>query len=151
MAFKSGAYIGIGFAQGMLSQLAIVQSAANKLAAAADKAVRAKAKIHSPSRVATADGRYYGRGLANGLLDMVGTVYNAAEKLLAFPTVSTPNLAMAYNGELSSDYNYSNRAEYIIEVPLAVDGKEFAKATADYTQAELDKKAHRESRKRGKV
>ena len=58
---------------------------------------------------------------------------------------------MAYGGELSTDYNYSNSSEYTIEVPLTVDGKEFARATATYTQNELSKRENRESRKHGRV
>ena len=150
-AFSAGAFISQGFAQGMLSQLGVIQSAAARMAAAADKAIRAKAKIHSPSKVATADGRYYGKGLANGLLDMVKEVWDAAEQLVSIPAVATPNMALAYAGELVSDYNYSSNSEYTIEVPLTVDGKEFARATAVYTQDELNRRQTREERKRGKV
>jgi hypothetical protein len=121
------------------------------MAAAADKAVRAKAKIHSPSRIAEKLGHYWGGGYANGLSDMFKTVWDSAERLVSIPTVATPNLAMAYSGELSADYDYRRNAEFHIEVPLAVDGKEFAKATVDYTEEELNKKQTRNDRKRGKI
>lgn len=150
-AFAAGAYISKGFALGMRSCLAEIESAAARMAIAADKAIRAKAKIHSPSKIATADGRFVGKGFANGILDMVKTVWNAAEKLFNIPTIATPDLAMAYSGELVSDYDYYRQSEYTIEVPLSVDGREFAKATASYTQDELDKKQKREDRKHGKV
>lgn len=150
-AYKAGAYISRGFANGMLSCLGTVQSAAAKIAAAADKAVRAKAKIHSPSKVAAGLGSYWGEGFANGIDDMVKRVWDAAENLVSIPTVKTPDLAMAYGGEMSSDYRYYSESEYTIVVPLSVDGKEFASATAKYTQSELDKRQLRESRKHGKV
>jgi hypothetical protein len=121
------------------------------MAAAADKAVRAKAKIHSPSKVSTKDGRYWGQGLANGIIDKVRAVRNAAERLITLPAISTPKLALAYGGELGSEYNYSNSSEYVIEVPLTVDGREFARATASYSQDELNKRQNRENRKHGKV
>lgn len=150
-AYAAGAYISKGFANGMRSQLASIKSAAAQMAAAAEKAVKAKAKIHSPSKVAEGLGQYWGEGYTNGLLDMVKDAWHAATELVSVPQVATPNLALAYGGELSSDYNYSRNAEYVIEVPLSVDGKQFAKATASYTEAELNKKATRDSRKLGKA
>lgn len=150
-AFAAGAYISRGFALGMHSCLGEIERAAARMAAAADKAIRAEAKIHSPSKIATDDGRFVGKGYANGLLDMVKTVWNAAEKLFTIPTIATPDLAMAYSGEMVSEYDYYRQAEYTIEVPLAVDGREFAKATVSYTQDELDKKQKREDRKHGRV
>jgi hypothetical protein len=82
---------------------------------------------------------------------MVKDAWKAAENLVSVPQIATPNLAMAYGGELSSDYSYSSSSEYVIEVPFSVDGREFARATANYTQAELDRKYTRDSRKQGKV
>lgn len=149
-AYSAGAYISQGFAQGMLSQLATIQSAAARMAAAADKAVRAKAKIHSPSRVAEGLGSYWGEGYVNGLLNMVQDAWRAAQELVSIPSVATPNLALAYGGEMSADYDYFRNSEYTIDVPLSIDGKVVARATAKYTQEELDKNQTRESRKHGK-
>ena len=150
-AFNAGAFISKGFALGMLSCLGTIQSAAAKMAAAADKAVRAKAKIHSPSKVSTDAGEYFAEGWVNGIVSKMQDVWAAAEKLVTLPALSTPSVAMAYSGELSSDYEYSRSAEYTIEVPLTVDGKEFARATATYTQEEIDKKQARNDRKHGRI
>ena len=150
-AFNAGANISQGFAQGMRSQLSVIRSAAAQMAEAADKAVKAKAKIHSPSKVSAGLGSYWGEGFVNGIANMAKDAWAAAEELVSIPTVATPRLAMAYGGELSTDYNYSNSSEYTIEVPLTVDGKEFARATATYTQNELSKRENRESRKHGRV
>lgn len=149
-AYSAGAYISIGFAMGMLSQLGVIRSAANKMAAEADKAVRAKAKIASPSKVSTGLGAYWGKGFANGISDMANKVWNAAENLVAIPTVATPNLA-SFGGEMAAEYDYYRNAEYVISVPLTIDGKEFARTTATYTQNELDKRQTRESRKHGRA
>ena len=151
LAFSAGSFVSQGFAQGMLSMLGVIQSAASKMAAAADKAIRAKAKIHSPSKISTEDGEDYGQGWVNGILSKAKEAWNAAEKLVSMPTVATPDLAMAYSGELSSDYDYYRQSDYTIEVPLSVDGREFARATASYTQDELDKKQARNSRKHGMI
>lgn len=150
-AYAAGAYISQGFAQGMLSCLSVIRSAAAQMAAAADEAVRAKAKIHSPSKVSDKLGSYWGEGFANGIASMAKDVWDAATELVSIPNVATPNLAMAYGGEMSADYDYYRNSEYTIEVPLYVDGKEFAKANATYMQDELDKKQTRDRRKHGKV
>ena len=151
LAFSAGSFVSVGFANGMLSQLAIIRSAANQMVAAADKAIRAKAKIASPSKLFYGEGNYCGMGFVNALEDSEKAAYRAAAGLINIPAVAVPEFAGGYNGELSTDYNYSNRAEYVIEVPLNVDGREFARATADHTQAELNRKQLREDRKYGKV
>ena len=150
-AYSSGAYISKGFAAGMRSCLGEIRAAASAIVAAANAAIEAKARIASPSKVTTKLGGYYGKGYVNGILDNVKAAWKAAEKLVSIPQVAAPKLAMAYGGEMSADYDYFRSAEYVIEVPLAVDGREFARATATYTQDELDKRQTRDSRKRGKV
>lgn len=150
-AYAAGAYISRGFAQGMLSCLGIIRSAAAQMAAAADEAVRAKAKIHSPSRVADKLGGYWGSGLAGGMLGKVKEVWNAAEKLISIPAIQTPDLQFAYAGDMSADYEYYRNTEYTIVVPVEIDGKEVARTTAPYTEEELNKRQRREQRKHGKA
>lgn len=150
-ARTAGTMISRGFAAGMRSCLGQIRSAANEMVKAANKAIRAKAKIHSPSRVTMAFGEYYGEGYELGILGMVRDAKRAAEKLISVPTASVPTLAMAYEGGLSSEYDYYRQNDYTIEVPLTVDGKEFARATAKYSQEELNKRTTRDNRKKGKV
>lgn len=149
--YRAGAYISQGFAQGMLSQLAAIQRAAAQMASAADAALRAKARIASPSKVAAQEGRYWGEGLAIGIASMEAKVRKAAESLFLIPNVNTPRLAMAYSGEMSADYDYYQDSSYTIEVPVRVDGREVAKATATYTQEEIERQQARDNRKRGNV
>lgn len=82
-ATAAGGYIGKGLANGMASTLSRVRSVAAQLAAAADAAIRAKAKIASPSKVAHKSGAFIGTGLANGMLSKVNAVTAAAKKLAA--------------------------------------------------------------------
>lgn len=82
-ATAAGGYIGKGLANGMASTLSRVRSVAAQLAAAADAAIRAKAKIASPSKVAHRSGAFIGAGLANGMLSKVNAVTAAAKKLAA--------------------------------------------------------------------
>lgn len=150
-AYSAGAYISKGFANGMLSQLAVIRSAAAQMAVAADKALRAKAKIHSPSRVSESSGEYYGDGWVGGILNRVKDAKRAAEKLFYIPNVATPQLAYAYNGELSADADYIRNQSYNITVVSELDGREVGRGTAKYTKEELDKMESRERRKFGKV
>lgn len=150
-AYSAGAYISIGFANGMRSQLAVIRSAANQMAAAAEKAVRAKAKIHSPSRVSDKLGYYWAVGYIDRIKSMTKDARAAAEQLVNVPQVATPALVGAYGGELSADYEYNREVHYTIKVPLSIDGREFAKAEVGYMQEELNIKQKREDRKHGKV
>ena len=131
-AYTSGAYIGIGLANGMRSQLGTVRAVAAQLAAAADEAIRAKARIGSPSKVADKNGMWVGQGFVNGIEGMYGKVRKAAYGLFDIPQLSNPKLAFAgINASLSDDYSYYHDVHYTIEVPLDVNGREFAKATYD--------------------
>lgn len=150
-AYSSGAFIGKGLANGMSSCLGRVRSIASKLVAQANKAIEAKAKIGSPSKITTQYGKWYGEGYVNGINGMIKKAHSTAESLVTIPQVQTPSLSMAYSGGMSSDYSYSSNSSYIIEVPVNVDGKEVARVTAPYTQAELNKREKRENRKKGKV
>lgn len=63
-----GAMIGQGLAQGMYSSLGAVTAAANALVAQAERAARAKAQIHSPSRLfRDSVGRFLPMGVAVGI------------------------------------------------------------------------------------
>lgn len=150
-AYSAGAYFSQGFAQGMLSQLSAIQRAATLMSAAADKAVRAKLKIHSPSQVSEDSAEYYGIGFVKKFKEMRRKVWAAAQNLVAIPQVATPDLSLTYGGEMSEDYEYYRNAEYTIVVPVEIDGKEVARTTAPYTEAELNKRQSRDSRKHGNV
>ena len=131
-AYTSGAYIGIGLANGMRSQLGTVRAVAAQLAAAADEAIQAKARIGSPSKVMAKNGMWIGQGLVNGIEGMYSKVHKAAYGLFDIPQLSNPKMAFAgINASLSDDYSYYHDVHYTIEVPLDVNGREFAKATYD--------------------
>ena len=150
-AYSSGAFIGVGLANGMLSMLATVKAAADELVAQANRAIEAKAKIGSPSKITTQYGEWYGEGYVNGISGMVKKAWNAAEQLVSFPAMNTPNLAMAYGGELSADYSYSRNGVYTFEIPVIAEGREIARATATYMQEELNRHETRNARKMGRV
>ena len=133
-----GQMIGMGLANGLRASEGSVRAAAASLAAAADAAIQAKAKIGSPSKVQYKNGIWWAQGLVNGMKAMKTKVKEVASDILYMPNMLQPNLS--YSGmttSLNSDYMYSMSGEYIIEVPLEIDGREMARATAKYDQAEL--------------
>lgn len=150
-AYSAGQNISAGFAAGMQSCLGQIQSAAAAMVAAADAAIRAKAKIHSPSKVTTALGEYFGEGFANGIVSMTKDAWAAAQELVSIPQVATPQLAGMYGYELSSDYDYSNRAEYNITVVSELDGREIARGTVPFMEDEINKRQTRTNRKKGTI
>lgn len=151
-AYSSGRYIGQGLANGMRSMLGTVRSVAAQLAAAADAAIRAKARIHSPSKVSEKDGAYWGEGWVRGILSKVKDTRSAMTDLLYVPKMETPTLSLeGANGlTLNDDYDYGKtNPTYTIYVVSELDGKQVAKSTAVYTQKELEKLEKQNNRKHG--
>lgn len=145
-----GQMIGQGLANGLRASEGSVRAAAASLASAADEAIRAKAKIGSPSKIADEDGMWVGKGFRNGILGMVPQVKKAAEKLLYLPLMNAPK--MAFGGvvsDLNSEYDYTNNAELTIETPLYINDREFARATYRANQNEFDKHSKFNERLRG--
>ena len=137
----------------MRSQLAAVRAVAAQLAAAAEKAIRAKAQIKSPSRVTRKLGAYFGAGWINSIKDSAREARKWAERLVHIPTIKQPDFAMpcgGYSGDLNDNYSYGNSGYYVIEVPVNMDGKEVARITAPFTEEELNKRQTRENRKKGR-
>ena len=151
-AYSSGYNIGLGFANGMSSTLGYIRSVAAQMAAAADAAVRAKAKIHSPSRVFAGLGAYVGEGFALGIESMTRKVAEATQSIVEIPTLST-DMRMRFSGagdpELSGDYSYNRNATYTIVVPVEYNGREAARVTAEFTQKELESRESMRMRLKG--
>ena len=86
--YSTGYNIGSGLASGMRNAIGVVKSAADALASAADKAIKKKQEIKSPSRKQRRNGRFTGKGYALGLLDMVSMVRQASDKLAEAATTT---------------------------------------------------------------
>lgn len=113
------------------------------------KQVKKSLNIHSPSRVMAALGEYAGQGFIGGIDAMREQAAKAMESFVAIPSAAVPAFAGDFGGELSEQYSYGIRAEYTINVPLSIDGKEFARATASDMALEQSKIEKRASRKKG--
>ena len=152
-SYSCGVYIGAGLANGMASQVGRVRSVAAQLAAAAEAAIRAKAQIHSPSKVADKLGGYFGEGWVNGISDRVTDAKKAAWKLVDIPDlVPVPEIGAGLRigiEDLNDDYDYTRNETYTIYVPVEVDGRQVAKATAKYTKEEIEQQQKRDLRKKG--
>lgn len=138
--YSCGYYIGIGLANGMRSTLGEVRAVATQLAVAAEKAVRAKAQIHSPSRVSTKLGRFWGMGLPNGIKEMYGRAKRAAGGMIDI--ISAPSVpafagigSYSFGGNaLNDDYSYNQTVYVNAEVTSVMDGKKVGYGSAKYVQ-----------------
>jgi len=152
-SYSCGVYIGAGLANGMASQVGHVRSVAAQLAAAAEAAIVAKAKIGSPSKVTHKLGGYFGEGWVNGISDRITDAKKAAWKLVDIPDlVSVPEIGAGLRigiEDLNDDYDYTRNETYTIYVPVEVDGRQVAKATAKYTKEEIEQQQKRDLRKKG--
>lgn len=152
-SYSCGVYIGAGLANGMASQVGRVRSVAAQLAAAAEAAIRTKAQIHSPSRVSDKLGSYFGIGWVNAILGKVKLARKAAAQLVQIPELATiPDIGMNIRtsiDDLNDDYEYTRNETYTIYIPVEVDGRQVAKATAKYTKEEIEQQQKRDLRKKG--
>lgn len=147
--YQCGVFIGQGLAQGLRASEGQVRAAAASLANAADAAIRAKARIHSPSKVTTKDGRFIGMGLVNGLKDMYRKVQSVAYNLYQCTDYGSMSSFSIPGGSLNSEYDYSSNSEYTVIVPVQLEGKTIAKVTAPYNEKEVKKQQKISNRLKG--
>lgn len=151
-----GAQIGNGLARGMIAALPAVTSAANALVSQAERAARAAADIHSPSRLfRDRVGIYIGQGIAVGINRSQKYVNEALENLydvkgkfdysdLLDDGLKQHGYTANLNGSLTLENKQSDQKLDIIkdalntikqsldrEVVLNVNGQEFARLTGD--------------------
>ena len=145
-----GQMIGQGLANGLRASEGAVRAAATSLAAAADAAIQAKAKIGSPSKVTKKDGMWTGKGYVLGLESMYSDVKRAAEDLFYLPMMNTPK--MAFGGvvsDMNAEYDYTSNAQLTVETPLYINDREFARATYRANQNEINRNSKLNERLRG--
>jgi len=147
-AYRSGSYIGQGLASGMSSQLSRVRAVASQLSRAAISAINAAAKVHSPSEESEWTAGMIAQGLINAFHDNVNRVRKAAARLYESPERVMRDLA-GMSTDMASIYDYTGSAEFVINVPLEINGREFARATAEDTYEVQSRLNRNENRKRG--
>ena len=105
----AGAMIGAGLAAGIRSQIGAVAAAANELVAQANRAARAAAQIHSPSRLFAEVGSFIGQGMAVGMDSTRGRISQSSRAMInsAYPGL---NSSINSSGSLSSSSIRPNSA-----------------------------------------
>lgn len=105
----AGAMIGAGLAAGIRSQVGAVAAAANELVAQANRAARAAAQIHSPSRLFAEVGSFIGQGMAVGMDSTRGLISQSSRAMInsAYPGL---NSSINSSGSLSSSSIRPNSA-----------------------------------------
>ena len=120
------------------SVIARVKALASKLPMAVKKVLG----IASPSKVMYKLGEYTGEGFANGIEAMTRAVELASLDLVSIPSASAMGIADA-------SYEYGTSASFTVDVPLYVNGREFARATAGDMSSAINTRDTRQSRLRG--
>ena len=95
--YSAGAMIGQGLAAGMQSAVGAVAAAANALVAQADRAARAKAKIHSPSRLFAEIGGFIGQGMAVGMDSTQSLIADSSAAMIATATPDDVGINYGFN------------------------------------------------------
>ena len=145
-----GQMIGQGLANGLRASEGSVRAAAASLAAAADAAIQAKARIGSPSKVTKKDGMWIGKGFVLGIKSMYSDAKRASEDLFYLPMMSAPK--MAFGGivsDMNAEYDYTSNAQLTVETPLYINDREFARATYRANQNEINRHSKFNERLRG--
>lgn len=154
-AYSVGQMIGNGLANGMASTLGRVSAIATRLAQEAEKATRAAAKVHSPSRVFMLIGNYIGKGFAIGIEQTARMVRKATESIVSIPNAqSFDGYGFRMDGVSnvnSTTYDFNSNQSFTFNSTLTLDGRTLAKASNRYTEEELNKSAKFKDRLAGVV
>ena len=115
------------------------------LAAKLPKAVKAVLGIASPSKVFKRLGRFTGEGFAIGIEKSYRQVQSAMSGLYSLQ----PSGALGGTMSLNDAYSYNVSARYEVIVPVELNGREIARATAGDMQTVLNQRETRANRKVG--
>lgn len=162
-AREAGSMIGAGLAAGMTSQLGAVTAAADALVAQADKAVRAKADIHSPSKLFGELGKFMSLGAAQGITDNLAPVAAAGSALSsaaytgansggigvggsgsAGPSYAPSSLGLAGNSSTTNNNQSDSRqvtvapGAIVVNAATAQDGESIVRTIENYLQGRAD-------------
>ena len=109
------------------------------------KAVKKVLGIASPSKVMARIGEYTGEGFALGIERSFRQVQSAMGGLYSLQ----PAGALGGTMSLSDSYSYNATARYEVIVPVNLNGREIARASASDMQTALNQREQRQSRKVG--
>ena len=155
-AYNAGVNVATGYLNGLRSMNAHIAQQAAVMANTVNSKISKVNQIGSPSRLLRKTGQFVGEGYAIGLKDMLGRIGEIASQIaeapeLAMAGVDFTSPSVSGIASLDSDYEYGVNLNGEIVVPVNLDGKEVARVTAPYTQAELNSLNRRADRKVGRV
>lgn len=131
-----------GLWNGISAKFDSVVSKVKAMASRLPKAVKKVLGIGSPSKVFRQLGEWTGEGFALGIESMTKAVELASLDLVSIPSMTSMGMA-------DMAYEYGTTASYEISVPLYVNGREFARATAGDMSSAINQRDTRQSRLRG--
>ncbi|MBM6414570.1 phage tail tape measure protein [Lacticaseibacillus paracasei] len=150
---KAGGDLIMGLVKGIGNLAAKAWNAAVSVAKGIVKKVKGALGIHSPSKVMAQEvGQYIPAGVAVGITDNMKPITKAVDAMTAATSMSIPAVdTSAFSSSVSAlnnsvqgatlssnlDVNYTRKQT--IEVPLYIDGREVARATANPMQTELNR------------
>lgn len=134
-----------GLWNGIKSKFDSVVSRVKALASKLPKAVKKVLGIASPSKVFAQLGEYTGEGFAIGIERSYRQVQSAMNGIYSLQ----PAGALGGTMSLSDDYAYNVSARYEVVVPVNLNGREIARATAGDMQTALNQREQRANRKVG--
>ena len=139
--FSIGSDLIAGLWNGIKAKFDSVIGRVSAMASKLPTAVKKVLGIGSPSKVFRQLGVWTGEGFALGIESMTKAVELASLNLVSIPS------AQAMSMGIDSEYEYG--ASFEISVPLFVNGREFAKATAGDMSSAIDRLDSRTQRMRG--
>lgn len=120
-----GSYLIKGLVQGIKSQQDELESEVSKLEAKAERAVKAKARIKSPSRVWMQLGSYMGQGLAIGISNTSPMVSKAAVQLGSVSEEAVTNAIASINQAINDDMSLNPVITPVIDLSNIKDSADY--------------------------
>lgn len=161
----AGGQLIMGLVKGIGNLAAKAWNAAVSVAKGIVDKVKHALGIHSPSKVMAQEvGQYIPAGVAVGITDNMKPITNAVDAMTAATAMSIPAVdTSAFSSSVSAlnnsvqgatlssnlDVNYTRKQT--IEVPLYIDGREVARATANPMQTEISRMTRISNRRKGLV
>ena len=136
-----------GLWNGIKSKFDGVISSVKAMAAKLPAAVKKVLGIASPSKVMKKLGYYTGEGFAIGIENTYRQVQAAMGGLYSLQPAGA--IGGTISAGMSDDYSYNVSARYEVIVPVELNGREIARATANDMQTAINQLQSRESRKVG--
>lgn len=159
----AGGQLIMGLVKGIGNAVGSAVKAAAEVAGKIVGGVKKALGIHSPSRVMAREvGQYIPAGVAVGIMNSMKPITSAVDAMqsaamMTLPSVNTSpfnaslrslnNRMQATN--LSPDLNINSQTQQTIEVPLYINGREFARATSGDIQSALNQRQTNNNRMLG--